>query len=181
MSQVIKNLASGPVPPTVPTQFTTDSGIAIPAANNINVVTPGSGTQGIATSGSGSTITITLTDQTLKGTATTTGNSTANINVTIPLPLSNSAVSIRANLAGYDVTANLATGGELIGTVRNVGGVLTVVNVDTTENDDPAIHDTTWTLVISGTNVLVQVTGTTNAGNADVIHWTAVIDYVITS
>jgi len=49
---------SGPVPPAVPTQFTTDSGIAIPAANNLNVF----GGIGATTSGAGSTITITVTN-----------------------------------------------------------------------------------------------------------------------
>ena len=38
MSQIYKSSASGPAPPTVPTQFTTDDGSkAIPAANNLNV------------------------------------------------------------------------------------------------------------------------------------------------
>ena len=50
------NLAAGPVPPAVPTQFTTDSGIAVPAANNLNVF----GGTGATTSGAGSTITITV-------------------------------------------------------------------------------------------------------------------------
>lgn len=40
--------------PSVPLQFTTDSGIAVPAANNVNVF----GGVGASTSGSGSTITI---------------------------------------------------------------------------------------------------------------------------
>jgi len=57
MSQAgIINTSSGPVPPEVPTQFTTDSGIAIPSANNINIL----GGVGSSTSGSGSTITITV-------------------------------------------------------------------------------------------------------------------------
>ncbi len=50
------NSAAGPVPPAVSTQFTTDNGVAVPAANNLNVF----GGTGATTSGAGSTITITV-------------------------------------------------------------------------------------------------------------------------
>lgn len=56
MSQIIKNLASGPVPPSVATSYVTDSGTAVPAANILNVL----GGTGTTTSGSGNTITVTV-------------------------------------------------------------------------------------------------------------------------
>lgn len=54
MSQIIKGVTAGSLPPSVPLQFTTDSGIAVPAVNNINVI----GGSGVSTSGAGSTVTI---------------------------------------------------------------------------------------------------------------------------
>lgn len=58
MSQFFQGVTAGALPPSVPLQFTTDSGIAVPAANNLNVF----GTPGISTSGTGSTVTFTLTE-----------------------------------------------------------------------------------------------------------------------
>jgi len=164
--------------PTVPTAFVTDSGTAVPAANILNVVTPGSGTQGIVTSGSGNTVTISLIDAVLTGTAQTVNAGTANINVNIPLPTNESAITIRANLVGYAKSSGLAIGGELIGTVRNVGGVLTVIQIpEVTKNNDSVLATWSATLVISGTDVLVQVTGV----NTYTINWTAIIDSVTAS
>ena len=48
------SVAAAQIGPTIPTQFTTDDGIAVPAANNLNV----DGGTNVQTSGSGSTITI---------------------------------------------------------------------------------------------------------------------------
>jgi hypothetical protein len=158
-----------------------------PTANNINIV----GTGGVLVTGDPGTSTLTITsgDNFLMGTATTTGAATAIISnggpVDIPLATAGSAASVRVNLVGYDKTAGLAVGGELIGLVRNVAGTLTVVNVDITQNDDDEDHDVAWTLVTSGTNIQVQVTGTANATppgtGSDVIDWSAIIDYVTVS
>src|SRR6202012_2912612 len=57
MSQAgIVNISDTPLPPSIPTQFTTDNGVAIPSLNNLNVF----GGIGATTSGSGRTITITV-------------------------------------------------------------------------------------------------------------------------
>jgi hypothetical protein len=173
MSQIIKpgSGGGGSIPPSVPEAFVTDSGTAIPAANVLNVVTPGGGTQGIKTTGAGSTITISLNPNT--NMVTTTGHTSANIGPAIPVA-TNSAITVRSDIVGFDKTANLAVGGELIGLARNIAGVVTIVGVpDSTKNNDPALHDCSWTLIASGTNIFVQVTGTANGGGVDVIDWVA--------
>lgn len=59
MSQFFQGATAGSLPPSVPLQFTTDSGIAVPAANNLNVL----GGVGTTTTGSGSTVTITVKNE----------------------------------------------------------------------------------------------------------------------
>lgn len=114
------------------------------------------------------------------GTAQTTGASTANINTTIPLPTANSTMSIRANIAGYDKTSNLCTGGALLASVRNTAGTITIIqHEDLTENNDDAVSDWDANIVNTGTNLFLQVTGTAKTPGSDVINWTAIIDVVI--
>lgn len=50
------------LPPEVPTEFDTDSGVAIPAANVLNLF--GTAAQGLRTSGAGNTVTFTIDDAT---------------------------------------------------------------------------------------------------------------------
>lgn len=59
MSHWDTGVTTGNLPPSVPLQFTTDSGVAVPTANNLNVL----GGTGATTSATGSTITITIKNE----------------------------------------------------------------------------------------------------------------------
>lgn len=138
MSQIIKNLASGPVPPTVPTQFTTDSGIAVPVANNLNVF----GGVGATTSGSGSTITITVkndgfawSEQNSNFAASVQNGYFCNAGLTVTLPATGglvignsviiyvdttSVVTVQANTGQFiQISENISASS---GTAQSIGG-----------------------------------------------------------
>src|SRR5258708_34551813 len=59
MSQIYVPPSASILPPVVATQFTTDSGVAVPSTNNLNVFRRTRAT----TSGAGSTITITVKNE----------------------------------------------------------------------------------------------------------------------
>ena len=105
MSQFFVGIAAGSLPPAVPLQFTTDSGIAVPAANNLNVL----GGSGASTSGAGSTITINVIND--------------------GFPWSDQAISFAAAVQnGYFCTAALTV---TLPTVGLVTGSTIIIYVDT--------------------------------------------------
>jgi len=133
MSQAgIISTTSGPVPPSVPTQFTTDSGTAIPAANNLNVF----GGVGATTSGSGSTITITVkndgfawSEQALSFSAAVQNGyfCTAALTVTLPitagLVIGNSIIIYVDTVIATDQVIVQASPGQKIQVGQNISAI----------------------------------------------------------
>jgi hypothetical protein len=166
------NSAGLPVPPTVATSYVTDAGTAVPVANVLNVVTPGGGTQGIATSAAGNTITITVAEKSVTGTVETIGAVTLPI-ITFPLGAIPGVYTFDALVSGFaDAGPNspLGAGFTIVGAVRTTGaaGVLIPTQVpDHFEEGDMMASSALF--AVSGNNLLLNVTGVA----AYTIDWTA--------
>lgn len=178
MSQVYKDLTAGPVPPTVATTYVTDSGNAVPAANILNVVTPGGGTQGIMTTGAGNTITIILDDLVIDGNATTVGAVTADV-ITFPLGATPGVYTFDAKTAGFTTAGGpLGTGYTLVGSVRTTGAAATLLPSQALDSfEEGALSAGTFVIAVSGNSAIFRVTGT--AGTT--INWRTVAEYVFIS
>lgn len=153
MSQIIKNLASGPVPPSVATSYVTDSGIAVPAANILNVI----GGTGTTTSGSGNTITITVqndgftwSEQALSFAAAVQNGYFCNAGLTVTLPASGGLTIGNSVIIFVDTGSPViiqAGGGEMIqisSTISAAGGTATSNTQGSTVELVYKPSDSTW-------------------------------------
>lgn len=148
MSQIYKAGVAGT--PSVPTQVTTDDGVAVPVANNLNIV----GDNGIITEGAGDTVTVKFNE----GSDTTVGATTVTL-LTIT-PDDSATTTYQILIDGYDAINDIGVGGQIVGTVRKSGGVVVVIPTpDKIKNGDAAIIGADYNLVASGADVLVQATG----------------------
>lgn len=175
MSQAgIISTTAGPVPPTVPTQFTEDVGVAVPAGNNLNVL----GGSGISTLGAGSTITISIQNATTNN-AITVGAVTADI-ITVPLSMAiNQTYTFDIRVAGICAGLPGGVGYNLFGTVRTDGAGLgatafLVGTVDKIVNEDVGMTAADTNLIVSGNNAIIRVLGVAGL----TIDWGAFAVYV---
>lgn len=178
MSQIYKSLASGPVPPTVPTSFVTDvNSPAIPAANILNDIggnTTANNNNGIRTDGSsgGNTLTTQLTN---RQTATiTTADATPTALLTFALPAVAGTYYVFGNVQAFTNT------GPAGGAYSFSGGYLT--NGATATELGTEFHDTFQSAALltsdinlsaSGNNVVLTVIGVVGL----TIDWNSLLEF----
>jgi hypothetical protein len=174
MSQIISSVSSAPA---VPTSFVTDSGTAVPAANILNVVTPGGGTQGIETSGSGNTITITLSDPVLTATGTTIGATNLDL-FTYSMGATPAATTFTVTITGINRSAGggpFGAGYFVTASGLTDGAVASVIgNPQTDEFESTSLFSSALTVQAIGNNIVFALLGT--AGQT--IDWIGRLQYL---
>lgn len=162
--------------PSVPTSFSTDqqdtstlsvptaTGSAVPQTNILRVY-GADGIQSYETTNVAGVLEIGFN----RGTNTTLGIATSTI-LTITPP-DNDTTTMQILVSGYDSTANLGVGGQIVGTVRKTAGVVTVLGTpDIIKNGDAIINASTFTIVAVGATVEVQAT----SASVNTVTWTAI-------
>ncbi len=179
MSQIYKIGSSSP-PPAVATSYVTDvNSPAIPAANVLNVLgndTTLDDPDGIRTDGSSgsNTLTVQLTNR-LTGTGTSTNASVVNL-VTFALAATASSYRFNFDVVGRDTTTGDTVGYSVDGTAKTNGATASLVATPFIDNDeDSSLITANIDLVVSGNNVILQVTGVT----ATTISYKTVGTYVV--
>lgn len=179
MSQIIKTLTSGgPIPPEIPTTFTTHSGSATPAANNLNVFTSSTGetsnnTKGITTSASGSTVSTILTNR-VQGQANTS-DATPTTLYTFSMGATAGTYLFFTRVVAFNTTDNTSSGYASYRCVRTTGAAGTLISAQSglTAEEDATMNAASAVNSISGNDALLTVTGV--AGKT--IRWYALTEF----
>ena len=160
--------------PAVPTTFVTDSGNATPALNVLNVVTPGSGIDGISTSGAGNTITITLSGTNV-GTGQTIGAVTSDL-ITINLGAVATTYQFNCNIAGFESTGPSGCGYLVTGSIKTTGAAATIIPDPAylAICEDVAVVPADIDMLAVGNTVVFRVTGVAGL----TINWTAKSSFI---
>jgi hypothetical protein len=165
LSQIYKSLASGPVPPAVPTSFTADDAtIGIPVANNYHIFsrdTTVNNVNGIQTTvdPNGSQNHYVEFTNRLQGTTTTVGAVTGNL-ITFTLGATPGTYAVEVRISGFESTTPAGVGYSLFGSIRTTGAAASIIGtVDRINNEEAALAAATATMIASGNDLIVQVTG----------------------
>lgn len=152
--------------PSVPDQFTTDdSTIAIPAANNLNVLARGTtddrSAQGIQTTAdpnNGDDLYVELTNR-VYGTASVTGVVTGDI-ITFALGGDAAVYRFHLHIAGRDTSSGDGVGYSLFGSIKTDGATATVIDTAFQDADeDASLSAAQMAFIASGNNMILRATG----------------------
>lgn len=165
MSQIFRDSTSGPVPPTVPEQFTADDGtIGVPVANNFNLLsreTSANNLNGIQTTtdpnGSDNHYTE-LTNRLFGGVSTNDGSTTTII--TFPLGATPATFTLDGFISAINLTTPAGAGYFFSAAVRTDGITATAIGVEfTSEFEEAALSASDVNVGVSGNNLIITVTG----------------------
>lgn len=163
----------------IATEYDTDvNSPANPALGVLNVV-GGSSTDnnadGIQTDGSSgsNTVTVQLTNRT-PGTGQTVGNVTDDV-ITFAMGGSARTCSFFVYVAAFESTTPAGASYKIFGGVRTTGAAATLCGVpDIITNEEAALTAASVSLIVSGNNAIVRVTGVLGL----TINWTAQLTYI---
>lgn len=175
MSQIIKDMASGPVPPDVPTTFSTDSGNAVPAANILNVLgadTTVNNDNGIRTTGSGNTVTVQLTNRSTG--QVTTANATPTTILSFALGATPGVYYFRGSLQAYNTTDIAGGAYDFSAGARTTGAAGTELGTEYKDVfEEVAMTTADFNVTVSANNLVIEVIGIA----AKTINWNIDLTY----
>ena len=182
MSQIIKGVTAGSLPPSVPTSFVTDSGTVIPASNIVNInsgSTSSNNANGISVIANPTTSNnelIQLTNR-ISGSATTTDAATQTLVFSFPLGIVPANYQFEVSVSALDKTDNLGATYKFIFPLRTTGTTPFTYGLTTPiQNEEGAMSGVIVALqgVSSDNTLKLRVNGL--AGKT--IDWVAVGTYV---
>lgn len=182
MSQVIKNLAAGPVPPSVAQSYVTQDGTAVPAANILivngfdsienndnGIITKG----GVAGTGTANEVDVVLTNR-ISVTATTSDGGGQTQEVLLMTPTNGTTLNFECVFIGYDTANDEAAGGDQEGLARKLAGVVSIVGInDSFDQSDAGLNAVDWNVIADGADLKAEFVGV--AGRT--ITWKATFTY----
>lgn len=165
------------IPPGAALGVQTDSGSATAAANIIQIVTTGGGTQGISTSGAGNTVTITIDNNSVSGTGSTTGAVTDDI-ITFAAGATPGTYKLEINVSLFESTTPAGAGYNIQATVRTDGAATTIIETPNEDVDeDAALAAADIDVIASANNIIIRGTGVALL----TVNYKAVMSYVFIS
>lgn len=175
MSQFYIGVTAGSLPPSVATSYVTDDGIAIPAANILNVLandTNVNNDNGIQTIGSGNTVTVQLTNR-LTGFVTTTDDTPTTL-ISVPLGSDAGTYLATGDVLAYNVTDSGGAAYTYEGAATTDGATGIEIGVEQRNQFEQAVMAAAdFSFGISGNNAFVQVIGIPGK----TINWSCLFNY----